>query len=393
MRSRPTAGQASAEYVAALALVAAALALASPAVGAPNVAGIVAHKLRLGICLVAADVCSDDAARAAGLAPCPLRSDTTGWDGYVTVFSAEVGGKWTLTVTRRSDGSVSVVRTAGAHKGGSVGIGVSAGAGPIVFDVGASGSARRRIQAARAWEFPDQATADRFLKHSLRNAIDEDRWPAAWHSVEKGDEVAAMVGAAGRAEGYRDRGDLLGFAGSWQDADGARRTRDGDITLYSRTALDGPEASVPLLPSLGRGRDEWMVEYTFGRDGPRELVFRRARPEAHGDRVVETVARLDLRDPANLEAARPLLSQGLPWPPGTGPRKRAVLDRIASHGVVEHAVYALDDASTGVSGSVRGGLKFGAGGRKIEVHKRLVEAGARTGGSSERERFDCVDQG
>ena len=37
-----------------------------------------------------------------------------------------------------------------------------------------------------------------------------------------------------------------------------------------------------------------------------------------------------------------------------------------------------------------GGVKFGVSGKRIKVHKQLVSATARTGGTYERERFDCV---
>ena len=73
MSHRPTAGQASIEYVAALALLAALFVVAAPAVGAPDIPRLVVAKLRLGICLVANDVCSAQAAKDAGLAPCPMR--------------------------------------------------------------------------------------------------------------------------------------------------------------------------------------------------------------------------------------------------------------------------------------------------------------------------------
>jgi hypothetical protein len=106
--------------------------------------------------------------------------------------------------------------------------------------------------------------------------------------------------------------------------------------------------------------------------------------------LTETVARLDLRDPANYAIARPLLDTRLPWPPDIDRKVRAVLARIGTHGVVERTVSELDDGSGGVSGSVRGGWKFGAGGRRIKVHKQLVSASARTGGSHERDRFDCI---
>src|SRR5688500_5702857 len=96
--TRPAAGQASLEYVAALALVAAVLAVAAPAVGAPDVPKLVVGKLRLAICLVANDVCSDAAAKAAGLAPCPLESQLWGHEVSATAFSVELGHRVTLTV-------------------------------------------------------------------------------------------------------------------------------------------------------------------------------------------------------------------------------------------------------------------------------------------------------
>ena len=56
------------------------------------------------------------------------------------------------------------------------------------------------------------------------------------------------------------------------------------MTLYGRVALDG-DVSVPFIPSVaGNGREEWLVEYTFGRDGPREIAFRRIDAIDHGDR-------------------------------------------------------------------------------------------------------------
>ena len=52
MRSHPTAGQATLEYIAAVALLAALFLVAAPAVGAPNLGRSVADALRHGICLV-----------------------------------------------------------------------------------------------------------------------------------------------------------------------------------------------------------------------------------------------------------------------------------------------------------------------------------------------------
>jgi hypothetical protein len=66
--------------------------------------------------------------------------------------------------------------------------------------------------------------------------------------------------------------------------------------------------------------------------------------------------------------------------------------RIATHGTVERTVSTVQDDSKGASGSVRVGYRFGAGGRITRIHKSLVEASARTGGSRDRERFDCTAQ-
>jgi hypothetical protein len=385
VRSRPTAGQATLEYIAAVALLAAVFLVAAPAVGAPDLGRAVFDGIRHGICVAGGDVCTTADARREGLGPCPLRSDTTGWEGSVSALVLEVGGKWTLTVTPRSDGSVNVVRTAGASKGGGDGAGVSLNAGPVAFDLGVAGDVRQRIQVARAWEFPDRATASRFLEHSLRNAVAWDDWPASWHSVEKSGEISAMVGVALGGKTYRDRADLVGVSGFAQHADGARLSREGELTLYGRTTLDGPELSLPFMPAVGRGRDEWLVEYTLGR----ELVFRHAEPADLGNKVTETIARLDLRDPGNLAAARPLLEHNLPWPPGDGPRKAAVMRRIATHGVIERTVSEIDDDSKGASGSIRGGLKLGASARKLKIRKQLVQATVQRGALAGA-RLDCV---
>lgn len=389
MSSRPTAGQASVEYVAALALLAAVFAVAAPAVGAPDIPRAVVGKLRLALCLVASDVCSNRAAREAGLAPCPLRSDTTGHEATVGAAIYEAGGKTTLTVTPRSDGSVSVVRTAGVHVGVGVGVGGDLSLGPLVFDIGTTGALRERVEAARAWVFPDQATAARFLEHRNRNAINEREFPAAWHSVDDTRELSLMVGAAVGAKGFDDRGDLAGIAGSGGHVLGGRVTREGMVTVYGRAQMDGPDITFPFLPAIGPGHEEFVVEFSFSRDGPREIAIRHAVPSGMGGQVEETVGRLDLRDPANLAFARSLIDARLPWPPHLHKQARALGRRIATHGVVERTVMTVEDGSRGASASLRLGVKVGASYRHIKVRRELVSATARTGGA-ERERFDCV---
>ncbi|RKQ91960.1 hypothetical protein C8N24_1799 [Solirubrobacter pauli] len=387
MHTRPTAGQATTEYVAAIALIAVVLALAAPAVGAPSIGRAVVAQLERALCVVGLDICDAQMAAAAGLAPCPLRTDVTGHEVSATAFSIEVGHRWTLTVTPNSDGTVSVMRTASGMGGVSAGFGGDVSLGPVAVDLGGQAGARARIQGAYGWTFPDQAAADEFLDSALKE-LRTDRWPQAWVSVEGSGEVSAMVGAA-LGGPVKERLDLVGLTGSGHGAIGARLVHDGNVvTVYGRVASDGPELSRPLLPSIGRGREEWLAEYTFGPDGPRELAFRHVVPGDRDSVQTEVVARLGLRDPANAAVARPLLDVRFPWGERDRARIAAVADRIVSHGTIERTVSSVADGSRGISGSVRGGTKFGAAFKRIAVHRSLVEASARAGGF-ERRRLDC----
>jgi hypothetical protein len=320
-----------------------------------------------------------------------METDVSGHEVSVTAFSIEVGHRWTLTVTPQSDGSVAVVRTL-SGSGGIAGGTPSAKAafGPFAFDSSASGTARLRVQAARGGVFPNQATADRFLEHAIVNSAKVwGDFPSDWTSAEGGEELSGMIGRAIGAKGSKDRLSLFGVSASGDVALGGRIARGGIVTLYGRLGLDG-EVSVPFIPSpRGHGREEWMTEYTFSREGPRELAFRRVDAGDHGDRSTETVLRLDLRDAENRAIAQPLIDTRWPWPLDMKGRINDVIRRIGTHGTVERTVLAIDDASIGASGSVQGAWKFGAAGRLIRVHKRLVEAKARTGGA-DRDRFDCA---
>ena len=121
--------------------------------------------------------------------------------------------------------------------------------------------------------------------------------------------------------------------------------------------------STPLLAA--DASSDWIVELTREKGGGfRELVLRDATIALGGKRVAETIARLDLRNPGNLAAARPFLDAPIPWTVPGGSTKQAVLDRIASHGAVERLTSTVEDRSRGVSASIRFGVKLSLGGRR-----------------------------
>ena len=390
MRSHPTAGQASIEYLGAIALVALVFILAAPAVGAPSIAGSVVAQIKHGLCLVGGDFCTTSDARRAGLAPCPLRSDISGGEGSLTVFSVEIGGRTTLMVTPLSDGTFSVVRTLSGSVGAVGGPDAGLSFGPVRFEAGAEGSVRGRLQAARGWVFPDRATVARFVADSRRGELDAKRWPWAWESGDLGRELGAWVGAVG---GVPDKASISPGSASagLQHALGVKRSRDGSQTFYARVALDSAEIAFPLLPPVRTdGRAEWVLEYTRKDGRPRELVLRSAIPSEGAHEVHDTVARLDLRDPTSMAVARPFLESPATWATAGGPGKRALLDRIATHGIVERTVSAVEDRSRGLSASAKLGFKFGLGGKQIKIQRRLIEATAVVGGGLAGKRLDCL---
>jgi hypothetical protein len=369
--------------------MAAVLLVAAPAVGAPDIGRSVAQALRHGICVVGGDICSSGDARRAGLAPCPLSTRTTGWDGAVSVMMVDVGGKFTLAVTRRSDGSVGVVRAANAGKGASAGFGGKLEVGPVHFEIGGDGSVAKRFQVAAGWDFPDERAAARFLEHSLRNVV---RISPSWWSTERAAEVAASIGVDVGGTAHDDRYEVIGASGFVQVADGAVRRRGGGATFYARTTLDGPEFTAPLTPSKGRGRTEWVVELTVDEQRrPVELAFRNARPSNFGNTLTEVVKRLDLRDPENLAAARPMLSRPS-WPHRAGPDDQALRQRLGTHGTTERLTYAIDDRTIGASGVLKAAVEVGLGVKHVNVTRKLVDASADRGAVTGR-RLDCVPSG
>lgn len=380
--ARPTpsaAGQASIEYAGLLALVAAALAAAAVGVvaGPGEVGQAVAGGVRTGICIVAGDVCRVSDAEAAGLAPCTVSDETRGAAGAITVVSLRFGERGEWTVASRSDGSVIVTLTSDRSVGVSGGVGVTAS--PLGVELGAEGALEYTLADGESWELPDAAAAARFLALD-----DDDRPPPTWRFGDLGAEARGELGVSAGGVG------LAVVEATAEQAAGARLGRDA-TTLYVRARLDGPRVStlVGEGPSLG-GTGDVVVELTRDAGGLRELAFRTVERGAAPDQVVETVARLDLRDPANRAAAAPLLDQRLPWPPAIAAGLRAVVRHTVRAGTVERAVYAVQDDSRDLAAAARLGLELGIELERVAVDRRLVSASAWTPGSGERERVDCL---
>jgi hypothetical protein len=202
-------------------------------------------------------------------------------------------------------------------------------------------------------------------------------------------EYTALLGLVGAALAGAGPVKVLGVESTASAAAGVRTGR-GLTTYYVRTRLDALDVTL-----VGAGREfegpstgDDIVELTRDAAGPREIAFRsvdRGRP----GQVVETVARLDLRDPGNRVAAARLLSLRLPWPGDVRRELRTVMARAVRQGIVERAVYDERDDSAGLELGAKLGIALGVDAGEVDVDRTLVAASAWTEGSRERERADC----
>ena len=370
-------GQATTEYTAVLALVAAALVGAGAVVGLDGVGKAVASGLRTGVCIVGGDICRASDAAAAGLSPCTVGDRSTGGGMVVSVGWLRLGEAKGLTVAQRSDGSVIVTRTHERRAGCGAGIGIDAS--PVGIDIGAEVSGDLTMTSGEAWEFPDAAAAARFIAGDAHP-------PPAWRFGEAADVLGVQAGAR---VGFVTLG---GAEASVQEVAGARVGR-GLTTLYLRARLDaGVKWWSPGHGTRTRGptTGDVVVELTLEHGQPREIAFRRLGVNAAAGHVVDTVARLDLRDPANRAAAAPLLARPLPWEGSAAEDLDRVLRLAAQRGTVEQSVYDVRDESGRLEIAARLGAQLGVDVSKVRVERRLVDASAWVGGSGERLREDCL---
>ena len=389
-RPDPAAGQGSLEYVGLLALVATAFAVAAPAAGLAGVPAELVRVVRTGVCIVGGDVCRASDAAAAGLRPCTLSDERRGGGVALTILSVRFGGEHQWLVARRSDGSVAVTQVARDDIGASGGLGYELG--PL--KAGIEGEAGLRVAHGVGWEFPDAATARRFLKaahYGLSGAT--ARWPVAWRSGEAGLATKGWAGLGVIATGEGGKaigGPVAGIEVSAESALGARIAK-GSTTLYLRAATEGPHGSAALRGVFDTGaRGPLIAEYTRDRSGPRELAFRVSARGVREHEVVETVARLDLRVPANRAVAARLLRHRAPWPPSVAADLREAVRHTVRAGTVERSVYAVDDGSRSLELAGRLVAEVGVEAGYSKVDRRLLEASAWTAGSQERAREDCI---
>jgi hypothetical protein len=371
---RRVSGQASGEYVAILLVIATVLAGGAAAAAAvPGVGERVVKTVRTGICIVGGDLCRSADAAAAGLPPCVTtarsdREDTT-LDIAVVRFGAH--GEWQLAL--QSDGSAVVTRLGENEVGGTVGVGVTFS--PADIDASARATGTVGYGGGFAWRFPDAAAARAFLDTARRDGPPGEpdvRWDGLTGDARASADVAladlASAGVSVSADG------AIGLR-----RDGARKT----VTLDLGSADPAFMFDVPGFAAPAPGRRAVVAEVTWEADAVRELVLRTAR--AADGRLEELGARLDLRDARSRAIAQNVLRPGR-----TADDLRALMRRVATHGVVERTGYTVEEDSRGFNVAGRLGVALGLSHERVTSERRLVDATAWIRGGPPQRRFDCL---
>lgn len=414
-------GQAASEYVALVALVAVALALAagltSGGVGSHVLAGI-----QRGLCRVTPLHCPPPQPPRADLAACPLERRTRSEDFAATIAVVRLGTRGVLTATRLSDGRVTVSLAHGKALGGEVGLGARLRLGRRSLGEAQSARAGAEWTSGRSWTFSSEPAARRFVETYGRKATLEGKLldnvrsrcsilcdALGWDPHEElppPDETFAERGVAA---------ELKAALGTRTDARfdakallGRQERRDGSRTWYVKLGATATAAlELPGAALSGAAAGDAVLAYELDAAGrPRSLNVAlagelRGRAEighavgpaqasiaGGAGLLVELDATLDLREPANRAAAAGLFHALTD--PRALPRAASRLgNRIARHARLDRRIFAATRDTTGIGAGVARGYKLDAGIDATSDHLRLLAAETRLPGLPFLPRDDC----
>lgn len=266
-------GQASADYVALLALVAVVvLAGAGVVVSGRDLPVAVAGALRHGVCVVSGAICSPGEARRAGLDPCVTggRENSEALSARVLVVRLENGN--VLQVEELSDGTSTVSFVDGWKGGAELGAGLGAtfaarGAGGAGLGLG--------FASGRTWRFSSAAARDAFL---ARFAGKET---LTGEAVGLADGLLDHVGLSVRDDVHRPA-PLATFVegGSWADLGTSAEVLGAGVGA-------GIEGGQVLGHKREGERTTWYVKVSGSGTGRLGAVVASARGRLTGDLVLE----------------------------------------------------------------------------------------------------------
>lgn len=400
-------GQASVEYVAIVALAAAVLGAAGPAVVVAGLGERVVEEMRRALCVVTGGSCDDGA--------CVIASRRETSSGEVDVGVARLGGEETLLREERADGTVALTLVRAGARGVQLGVGADAriglGGGELIVGGEARVALLARAGAGETYVVSGQRAADE-LERRLRLSVLARRPETTIDNPVGGlpdmsrptprlpvpDQTFHEHGAAISLDAATRLGLVKGALRLEGDEVAGERVdaRSGHRTVYLRRT-GGASGSLTVLSiggaGAGWGRELYAV--TVDRDGrPLDLQVVGAMQLAAGARVpgvardlargagvpvgesrlLEVERHLDLRDAESLAVATAFLERLV----GSGDDRdgaAAALGlrrRLDAAGTGQARLYETSETGRGVGGHVAGGLRLGASFGGQVVMTRLV---------------------
>jgi hypothetical protein len=434
-RARSAAGQASADYVALLAVVGSVLAGTLAVVALPALAPALSGAIRHGICLVAGGVCTPGEARAAGMEPCLVHARGDREQLAATAIVVRLGRDDELLLERRSDGTAAVSFIDGRSGGLEAAIGLR-----LKWGQKLEAGAGAQFTGGRTWEFPTAAAARRFVHRWARDETltgelrslprrlclfcrGRPKPPppqATYHEAGAYGEFTDDIGLPGmpyvrQGPGLSAEGSLGAVVG--RRVSGARRTWYARIDASTAGRLGAVLGAVELTR-----RGDAALELTFAGDRPVEMRVRGAAAlrdqldllgattslEGLAARLrlatdgaggagaglgVEAQVSLDLTDERNRRAALDFVGM---LRPGISPgqwddRTRALAQRLDADGSVDVGVFRVGASSQQeFDAGAAFGVKLGGEYRREVETRELLRAWSLRHGGALGEREDCV---
>ena len=369
-------GQASVEYVAALALLVCVLAGAGIAVAAPDLPGAVVRELRLALCIVGGDVCRESDAAQRGLEPCLVGGEEHERDTGVSFLFFRGSGSRFWSLERLSDGRLRL--SAGYGQGLEATAGFGGQLGPVTAGGSASGGVGFR--SGQTWVLEDEAALRRVL--AVGEGYDLTS-PFVTVALPEPDETFLEGGGTGAAEIAVEAIRTIPGAGAGARAMLGRRRGPDGTTYYADL---GAETSGPLADAVP-GLDlhgSVVAEYL---DGDPPAITLRAAGQAGAGEEVHTVLRLPLRTEADRDAARRVAFLALADP---AVALSDLVARIRARGTIERLRYRTRQDDGGWSYGLALGVKVGADRATRVLTRELVDAQV-LNGPLPSTRQDCLD--
>lgn len=380
-QGRSRSGQAAADYVALVCLVAVVLAGTGAAVGGPTggIASAVVRQVRVAVCIAGGDVCRTADAEALGLAPCVMRAERFDrrWSASGLVFTAfQAHGS---AIERRSDGRITV--TVSHDRQGGAGARAAARLGPVQASAGAHATTGWR--SGMAWELDGPRALRRFLKrapapHRLEHDADWRR-----RGLPPPDARFLAGGASARLDAVVEAGVVVPVLAAGGEAALGRRTGpDGTAWFFDVPAASARLLGAGLPQAELAGVGPWSMEVAADRDGrARTLVLRSRGTTARRDEEAELTRTVDLTSARAAAAVRDLLD----------PARTAAAARVlATSGTLQRDVYRVRELDSAADIELSA-IVAGIGHADARTQRRLVASTVTGAGVPAARRADCLD--